>query len=110
MEALGYGQFAAGCVADVALFNGPLTTLEVTNLGNGSLRPSGVTSKTLLGYWPMDTLANPELDSTSNHNNGAFIGSPTLCGNSPTYTGTVVPVPTFTQSPILQVRNSVLSY
>ena len=51
-------QFFAGCVADPAVFNGPLTGTEITNLGNGSLRPNTGMSQTLLGYWPLDTIGS----------------------------------------------------
>lgn len=81
------GQFFTGCLADVALYNGPLTATEVTDLGNGTLRPNTSMSKQLLGYWPLDVAAATYTDMSGLGNTGtAFGGAATnTCSNSPPY-------------------------
>jgi len=81
-------QPAAGCLADVAVFSGPLTATEVANLGNGTLRPKTGMSKTLLGYWKLDTTVATQLDLSGNGNNGATTGT-TTCGNSPPFSSSL---------------------
>ena len=51
-----FQNFLNGCMADAAVYNGPLTGTEITNLGNGTLRPNTGMSQTLLGYWKLDTV------------------------------------------------------
>ena len=74
-------------MADAALFNGPLTGTEITNLANGTLRPNTGMSKTLLGYWKMDAAAATQTDFSIFGNTGtAVAGAITnTCGTSPPY-------------------------
>ena len=76
-----YVQNFQGCMADAALFSGPLTLTEITKLGNGTLRPPGVTSKTLWGSWAMDLAPATQPDGSSFGNNGAANGT-VVCGSS----------------------------
>jgi hypothetical protein len=104
-------QFFSGCLADAAIFNGPLNSSEITALANGSGRPRAGMSQTLLGYWAMDVGGTTQADTSGGGNNANQVTStPGTCGTSPTFGTSVFTGSTFTQSPILQVRNSVLSY
>jgi hypothetical protein len=105
-----YIDFTSACIADVALLNGPLTPTEISSLAGGSVRPNGGMSQTLLGYWSLDTVGVSQTDLSGNSNTGIYTQTtPSPCGSGPPF-GQVINVPTFTQSPILQVRSSVLSY
>jgi len=92
-------QFLNGCLADVALFNGPLTLPEISGLGTGTLRPNGVASQPLLGYWPMDVGGATTPDNSVNGNIGAtgvLAGSttnPGTCGTSPPYNVGLLNIP-----------------
>jgi hypothetical protein len=78
-------QLLTGCMADAALFNGPLTTLEIGGLGSGSIRPTSSMSQTLLGYWPLSGTPSPEPDnSPGSPNPGTVVGTnPSVCGTGP---------------------------
>ena len=86
------GQWFSGCIADAAVFNGPLTGAEILALGTGVSRPSISMSQTLLGYWTLNTNITTQPDLSGNHNDGTSAGSTiALCGDSPPY----VAAPTF---------------
>lgn len=67
-------QSFAGNMCDVAVWNGPLTGTEISNLGGGTVRPSLTMSKTLLGYWPFNG-GSPEPDLSGNGNVGVLTGT-----------------------------------
>jgi Concanavalin A-like lectin/glucanases superfamily len=86
------GQFSALCMADAAVFNGPLTSTEITNLANGTLRPSAGMSQTLLGYWPLNVGGATTPDMSGNGNNGtAVTSSPTTCATGPVFVTPFLP-------------------
>jgi Concanavalin A-like lectin/glucanases superfamily len=83
-----FGQWTAACIADVAVFNGPLTTTEIGHLGNGTLRPNTGMSQTLLGYWPLTAGGHSQADTSGNGNTiTAGATDPTTCASSPAYQG-----------------------
>lgn len=89
-------QFFAGCLADVAVLNGPLTPTEISNLGQGLIRPSAGLSQALLGYWTLDTAAATQPDLSGNGNTGSAVGGAitNTCGTSPPYGGLSPPIGT----------------
>lgn len=68
------GQLMSGSLADLAMFNGPLTAGEIAALASG-MRPPQIRTHTLLGYWPLDGLSSPEPDLSGNKNNGTLTGT-----------------------------------
>jgi hypothetical protein len=78
-------QLFTGCMADAALFNGPLTNIEISGLAAGSIRPNSSMSQTLLGYWPLNGTSSPEPDNSSGSPNpGTVTGSnPSVCASGP---------------------------
>jgi hypothetical protein len=80
------GQYEGACIADVAVFSGPLTTTEIGNLGNGTLRPNTSMSKTLLAYFPLNGGAHTQSDLSGNGNTvTAGSTDPTTCSSSPPF-------------------------
>jgi hypothetical protein len=112
----------ANGMADCAVFDRPLNSTDIGHISgltlgggaNSAYRANAVlsTGAILLGYWPLlssDASSAPDY-STGGHN-GTLHGTSTTADpiQLQAFGFTLLP-PTFTQSPILQIRNQVLSY
>jgi hypothetical protein len=66
-----------GSLADVAIWNVTLTSLEIAALAAG-VRPGRIRPSSLIGWWPLDGLVSPEPDLSGRANNGTLTAAPAL--------------------------------
>ena len=80
-------NFFNGCMADARTVQRPVNVnSKGQDLAAGTLRPNQVSSKTMLGYWPLDVVGTSQADISGNGNTGTYPSTtPTLCGTSPPY-------------------------
>jgi hypothetical protein len=67
-------NFFNGLLADVAIWNTNLSSLQIAQLANG-YRPVDVNSANLKGWWPLSGYSSPEPDLSGNANNGTLTGT-----------------------------------
>lgn len=72
----GSSLWAAGRLADLAVWNMRLSGGNATSLAGGTL-PSAIETSSLRGYWKLCNNTTPTTDSSSGGHNGTLIGSPT---------------------------------
>jgi hypothetical protein len=75
----GNNNFFNGLLADVAIWNTNLSTLQIAQLAKG-YRPFNVNIANLKGWWPLDGLQSPEPDLSGFANNGILTGTTNAFG------------------------------